>query len=160
MDGTRNRHLLRLGRGLVGRDVSPRWGATCAKCARTAAHHGEFRTDLIPIPDSKLHSSEFRAGDRVAAGLSAPTCNYNYTFRATGITTYRENGGRMEVAQQLSRHESDRMTWLYDRRLSLRRGRADCDLEISRRSRSFYSFHTTAPSGSSFSSALASRHAG
>ena len=38
------------------------------------------------------------------------------TFRATGITTYLKNGGRVEVAQQIAGHESARTTGLYDRR--------------------------------------------
>lgn len=50
----------------------------------------------------------------LAAGLSASTCNH--TFRATGITTYLKNGGRVEVAQQIAGHESARTTGLYDRR--------------------------------------------
>lgn len=39
-----------------------------------------------------------------------------HTFRATGITAYLKNGGRLEVAQQLAAHESSRTTGLYDRR--------------------------------------------
>lgn len=50
----------------------------------------------------------------LAAGLPASTCNH--TFRATGITTYLRNGGRIEVAQQIAGHESARTTGLYDRR--------------------------------------------
>jgi hypothetical protein len=38
-----------------------------------------------------------------------------HTFRATGITDYLQNGGRLEVAQQMANHESDRTTGLYDR---------------------------------------------
>ena len=49
-----------------------------------------------------------------AAGLPASTCNHS--FRATGITTYLKNGGRVEIAQQLAGHESARTTGLYDRR--------------------------------------------
>ena len=37
-------------------------------------------------------------------------------FRATGITTYLQNGGKVEVAQQIAGHESARTTGLYDRR--------------------------------------------
>jgi integrase/recombinase XerD len=40
----------------------------------------------------------------------------NHTFRATGITAYLNNGGRLEVAQQIAAHESSRTTGLYDRR--------------------------------------------
>jgi hypothetical protein len=38
------------------------------------------------------------------------------TFRATGITAYLKNGGRLEIAQQMAAHESARTTGLYDRR--------------------------------------------
>ncbi|MFI5397690.1 MAG: tyrosine-type recombinase/integrase [Candidatus Binatia bacterium] len=38
-----------------------------------------------------------------------------HTFRATGITTYLENGGTLEHAQQIAAHESPRTTKLYDR---------------------------------------------
>ena len=37
-------------------------------------------------------------------------------FRATGITAYLKNGGKLEVAQQMAAHESARTTGLYDRR--------------------------------------------
>ena len=40
----------------------------------------------------------------------------NYTFRATGITEYLKNSGKLEVAQQIANHESPRTTKLYDRR--------------------------------------------
>jgi site-specific recombinase XerD len=40
-----------------------------------------------------------------------------HTFRATGITTYLKNGGRLEVAQQMANRESARTTGLYDRRV-------------------------------------------
>jgi len=39
-----------------------------------------------------------------------------HSFRATGITNYLKNGGRLEVAQQMAGHESSRTTGLYDRR--------------------------------------------
>ena len=47
------------------------------------------------------------------AGLPQTTCCH--TFRATGITTYLQNGGTMEHAQQIANHESPRTTKLYDR---------------------------------------------
>jgi integrase len=34
----------------------------------------------------------------------------NHTFRATGITAYLKNGGKLEVAQQRADHESARTT--------------------------------------------------
>jgi integrase/recombinase XerD len=47
------------------------------------------------------------------AGLPASTCCH--TFRATGITTFLENGGTIENAQAIAAHESPRTTKLYDR---------------------------------------------
>ena len=48
------------------------------------------------------------------AGIITPiNC---HTFRATGITTYLENGGTLENAQVMAAHESPRTTRLYDRR--------------------------------------------
>lgn len=52
-----------------------------------------------------------RAGDADIATLIG--C---HTFRATGITEYLRNGGKLEVAQQMANHESARTTGLYDRR--------------------------------------------
>lgn len=69
------------------------------------------------LSDRQLHRTDaLRMIKRraLAAGLAASTCNH--TFRATGITTYLKNGGRVEVAQQIAGHESARTTGLYDRR--------------------------------------------
>ena len=49
-----------------------------------------------------------------AAGIETEICCH--TFRATGITAYLKNGGRLEIAQQMAAHESSRTTGLYDRR--------------------------------------------
>jgi integrase len=38
-----------------------------------------------------------------------------HTWRATGVTVYLENEGRLEHAQQMAAHESPRTTKLYDR---------------------------------------------
>jgi integrase/recombinase XerD len=40
----------------------------------------------------------------------------SHSFRATGITEYLRNGGKLEIAQQMANHESARTTGLYDRR--------------------------------------------
>lgn len=48
-----------------------------------------------------------------AAGIYTPLCNHS--FRGTGITTYLQNGGTLEKAQQMAAHESPRTTKLYDR---------------------------------------------
>ena len=39
-----------------------------------------------------------------------------HSFRATGITEYLRNGGKLEIARQMANHESARTTGLYDRR--------------------------------------------
>jgi len=52
-----------------------------------------------------------RAAD---AGIETPVgC---HTFRATGITDYLTNGGRIEVAQRMAGHSNAKTTGLYDRR--------------------------------------------
>ena len=49
-----------------------------------------------------------------AAGIDASIgC---HTFRATGITAYLSNGGKLEIAQRLAGHANPRTTGLYDRR--------------------------------------------
>jgi len=53
---------------------------------------------------------------RRAAAAGIATKLGNHSFRATGITAYLKNGGKLEVAQQMANHESTRTTGLYDRR--------------------------------------------
>jgi integrase/recombinase XerD len=48
-----------------------------------------------------------------AAGVAGEICNH--TFRATGITAFRKNGGKLEEAQQIANHAEPRTTRLYDR---------------------------------------------
>jgi integrase len=43
-----------------------------------------------------------------AAGIK--TLIGNHTFRATGITAYLKNSGKLEIAQQIANHESPRTT--------------------------------------------------
>jgi integrase/recombinase XerD len=40
----------------------------------------------------------------------------NHSFRATGITTFLENGGQLETAQRIAGHADSRTTKGYDRR--------------------------------------------
>jgi integrase len=40
----------------------------------------------------------------------------NHTFRATGITDYLTNGGKLEIAQKMAGHANAKTTGLYDRR--------------------------------------------
>ena len=59
----------------------------------------------------------YRMIGRRAAAAEVWTKIGCHSFRATGITEYLRNGGKLEVAQQMANHESARTTGLYDRRL-------------------------------------------
>jgi len=63
-----------------------------------------------------LQSDVWRMIRRRAAKAGIETEISCHTFRATGITAYLKNGGRLEIAQQMAAHESARTTGLYDRR--------------------------------------------
>lgn len=73
------------------------------------------------LPDKTLSTEPLHRNDVlrmvkrrvVAAGLPLSTCSHS--FRATGITSYLENGGTLEHAQAIACHESPRTTKLYDR---------------------------------------------
>lgn len=58
----------------------------------------------------------YRMIRRRAAAAGIRTRVGNHSFRATGITAYLKNGGKLEIAQQMANHESARTTGLYDRR--------------------------------------------
>jgi site-specific recombinase XerD len=58
----------------------------------------------------------YRMIRRRALGAAIATRIGCHTFRATGITEYLKNGGKLEIAQQMANHESARTTGLYDRR--------------------------------------------
>jgi integrase/recombinase XerD len=51
------------------------------------------------------------------AGLPGNICNHS--FRGTGITVFLQNGGSLEVAQDIANHSDPRTTKLYDRRKDL-----------------------------------------
>lgn len=63
-----------------------------------------------------LQSDVWRMIRRRAAEAGIETQIGCHTFRATGITAYLKNGGKLEIAQQMAAHESARTTGLYDRR--------------------------------------------
>jgi integrase len=48
------------------------------------------------------------------AEITTQICNHSW--RATGITTFLENGGAIEMAQYMADHADPRTTKLYDRR--------------------------------------------
>ena len=58
----------------------------------------------------------FRMVGRRAKAAGIRTRIGCHSFRATGITEYLRNGGKLEIAQQMANHESARTTGLYDRR--------------------------------------------
>ena len=68
--------------------------------------------DRTALPKQNVYAMIQRRAK--AAGIATKiSC---HSFRATGITTYLQNGGKLEVAQQMAGHESARTTGLYDRR--------------------------------------------
>jgi integrase/recombinase XerD len=73
--------------------------------------HGRL-TDRTPLPQANVHMMIQRRAR--TAGLRTKISAHS--FRATGITTYLQNGGKLEIAQQMAGHESARTTGLYDRR--------------------------------------------
>jgi integrase len=58
----------------------------------------------------------YRMVQRRAKAAAIETRIGNHTFRATGITAYLKNSGKLEVAQHIANHESPRTTKLYGRR--------------------------------------------
>jgi integrase len=73
--------------------------------------HGKLAT-RFHLAQANVHMTIQRRA--IAAGIQTKvSC---HSFRATGITTYLQNGGKLEVAQQMAGHESARTTGLYDRR--------------------------------------------
>ena len=72
--------------------------------------HGQLTR--LHLAQANVHKTIQRRA--VAAGIATKiSC---HSFRATDITTYLQNGGKLEVAQQMAGHESSRTTGLYDRR--------------------------------------------
>ena len=69
---------------------------------------------LGPEALSRMKAWEMVQRRAKAAGVSTAACNH--TFRATGISTFLENGGALEKARDMAAHSSIRTTQLYDRR--------------------------------------------
>ena len=88
--------------GLAGEPVAPLF---------PTLRHGRL-TGRTPLPQANVHLMIQRRAK--AAGLKTKISAHS--FRATGITTYLQNGGKLEIAQHMAGHESARTTRLYDRR--------------------------------------------
>ena len=76
----------------------------------------EWRPDAPLTRRPMSQSDVYRMIRRRAEVAGIETKIGCHTFRATGITAYLKNGGRLEIAQQIAAHESSRTTGLYDRR--------------------------------------------
>ena len=69
------------------------------------------------LTENRLHQQDVHTMIRnraATAHIKTPRIGC-HSLRATGITAYMKNGGRLEVAQQIANHESPRTTKLYDR---------------------------------------------
>jgi site-specific recombinase XerD len=77
---------------------------------RSVAGKTQKLTDRPMDPNDALRMIKRRAK---AIGLSEAVCNH--TFRATGITAFRANGGSLEQAHEIANHVSPKTTKLYDR---------------------------------------------
>ena len=73
---------------------------------------GTDELTTTPLPQANAYAMIRRRA--AAAGIE--TKIGNHTFRATGITAYLKNGGRLEKAAAMANHASTRTTQLYDRR--------------------------------------------
>jgi Phage integrase family len=71
-------------------------------------------SELTPNPMGQ--SDVWRMILRRAAAIGIQTKIGCHTFRAAGITAYLKNGGKLEIAQQMTAYKSARTTGLYDRR--------------------------------------------
>jgi integrase/recombinase XerD len=75
--------------------------------------HGRLADgELSHLPQANVHLMIQKRA--TIAGLRTKISAHS--FRATGITTYLQNGGKLEIAQHMAGHESARTTGLYDRR--------------------------------------------
>jgi integrase/recombinase XerD len=77
---------------------------TCSAQRRPVRRQGQLQRQA-PNP-SDVHKM-IRRRARQAGIETQIGC---HSFRATGITNYLQNGGRLEVAQQMAGHESSRTT--------------------------------------------------
>jgi len=83
-----------------------------SKVPVTASRHNLGR---CPRHQTLTHGSAIdpRASDAVPSRVALiKTLIGCHTFRATGITAYLKNGGKLDVAQQMAAHESARTTGL------------------------------------------------
>jgi integrase len=68
-----------------------------------------------------------RAVKRRCRVAALPSSICNHSFRATGVTIFMENGGRLEDAQERAGHADSRTTRLY-----VRKARSIAQAEVER----------------------------
>jgi site-specific recombinase XerD len=90
--------------GIAADRKGPLFRTAADRSGRTLTGNGLYQQDAYRMIRRRAET----AGIKTQIG--------NHTFRATGITAYLKNGGRLEVAQQMANHESARTTGLYDHR--------------------------------------------
>jgi integrase len=90
-----------------------------------SAIHEMLRAYLTTRPMSQADAYRMVRRRAMAAGIRVKLGNHSW--RATGITTYLNNGGSLENAQDIAGHASPKTTRLYDRR-----DEADMRAEITR----------------------------
>jgi integrase len=93
---------------LVG--IKPTSHPRCVLFCNAAEHS----TQLLDRPIRQ--ADVYRMIQRRAENPGIRTKTGCHSFRATGITEYLCNGGKLEIAQQMANHESARTTGFYDRR--------------------------------------------
>jgi integrase/recombinase XerD len=91
------------GAGIAGDRKGPLFRSALGKTAQLSPRP-VFRGDVWRM----VRRRAFDAGIETPIGC--------HTFRATGITDYLTNGGRIEVAQRMAGHSNAKTTGLYDRR--------------------------------------------
>lgn len=91
----------------LGRDKSGPLFRSAAGRSGTLADHAMNRFDVYQMIRRRARAA------RIEYPISC------HTFRATGITAYLRNGGKLEVAQRLAGHANAKTTGLYDRRSDL-----------------------------------------
>jgi integrase/recombinase XerD len=89
--------------GLAGEPHTPLFRTTRGRTGRLTAAP-MTRTDVYRMLQRRAREAGLR---------THISC---HTFRATGITAYLKNGGRLELAQRMAGHANAKTTGLYDRR--------------------------------------------
>jgi hypothetical protein len=76
------------------------------RCLPPAARRDHGQVLLGKVTNSRAKRVTFTGEDYTIG---------KHTFRATGITAFRQNGGTLEQSQEIANHASPKTTMLYDR---------------------------------------------